>query len=216
MSYKVIAYPDGAEPVEPISVEEARAHCEAIRYGESDVDPLDDEKFEAWITAAREYCEDFLGLALVPKEIEWAYDSFPAGRCGLGVAPRDTALDFPVWPVRGLVFVGTGDPQTTDFTELDSEGYVLDDFGFPPNVRAVGSWPSLTASPNNVRVRALVGFGADSDGGEPVPKVIRQAMLLMVGHFYANREDSIDVALQSIPNGAMDLMRPRRVRKGMA
>jgi len=217
MSYRTLPYAPGETPDEPISLEEARQHCEALAYGDSDIDPLTDAQFEAWITAAREYCEDFLGLALVPKEIEWALDAFPRSDIRwLGCGGRDSAIEFPVWPVRELVFVGTGDPLTTDFVQLDAEGYLLDEFAFPPSVRPIGSWPTYSASPNNVRIRALVGYGVDSDGGEEVPKVIRQAMLLMVGHFYANREDSIDVALQSIPNGAMDLMRPRRVRKGMS
>lgn len=211
MSYRTLPYAAGETPEEPLTVDEARAHCEATRYGDSDADPVDDAMFAAWITAAREYCEDFLGLALVPKQIEFALDAFPAT-----LNRRQQPIEFPVAPVREVVSLGTGDPETTDHETVDENTYVLDVFSVPPALRSLGSWPSATASPNNVRVRAWVGYGVDSDGGEPVPKVILQAMKLMVGHFYANREDSIDVSLQSIPNGAMDLMRPRRIRKGFA
>lgn len=210
MSYRTLPNPDGA-PDEPVTVDAARAHCEAMRYGDSDVDPIDDSMFEAWIVAAREFCENFLGLALVPKLVEFALDRFPptVNRASFGI-------EFPVGPAREIVFVGTGEPDTSDFVALDAESYVLDDFGVPPSIRPLSGWPSVASSPNNVRVRAWVGYGVDSDEGTEVPKVIRQAMLLMVGHFYANREDSTDAALQSIPNGAMDLMRPLRIRKGMA
>ena len=62
----------------------------------------------------------------------------------------------------------------------------------------------------------LAGYGADSDGGEALPKVIRAAMLLVIGHLYEHRSENTEVALQSLPLGVGALLRPRRVRLGMA
>lgn len=52
--------------------------------------------------------------------------------------------------------------------------------------------------------------------GPGSPRSLRAAILLVLGHLYENREDSVEKALASIPNGADALMRPLRVRLGMA
>ena len=77
-------------------------------------------------------------------------------------------------------------------------------------------WPAITAATNAVKIRYLAGYDIDSDGGEALPKMIRAAVLLVVGHLYANREASTEVALTHIPLGVESLLRPHRVRMGMA
>ena len=77
MTPKVITPPD----VEPITLEQARAHLEAASYGDSDGDPideLDDLMIMGLVAAAREHCEDFLGLSLSPRVLEIALDNFPS------------------------------------------------------------------------------------------------------------------------------------------
>ena len=73
MTPKVIA---GAT-VEPLTVAECRAHLEAQAYEDSDVDPIDDAMIDGWLAAAREHCENFLGLSLATRTLEIALDSFP-------------------------------------------------------------------------------------------------------------------------------------------
>ncbi len=77
MTPKVIVAPTE----EPITVAEARAHLEAPSYGDSDVDPIDDDMIEVFIGAAREYCEGYLGLSLTTRTLEVALDEFPALLC---------------------------------------------------------------------------------------------------------------------------------------
>lgn len=198
-----------APAAEPISIDEARAHLEAQRYEESDVDPLDDAKIEGWISAAREHCENFLGLSLATCTLEIALDQFP-----LSTSPTGLPIELPMGPVREIIFVSWSDESDG---ELDAADYVLDDFAQPSRLRPTGAaWPAIAASPNAVRIRYVAGYGVDTDGGEPLPKAIRAAMLLILGHLYRNREDSTEAAMISIPNGAEALMRPLRVRLGMA
>ena len=78
----------------------------------------------------------------------------------------------------------------------------------PSNTWAV-AWPAITAATNAVKIRYLAGYDIDSDGGEALPKMIRAAVLLVVGHLYANREASTEVALTHIPLGVESLLRQR-------
>lgn len=212
--------------VEPITVAEARAHCESAAYGDSDVDPQDDAMFEAWITAAREHCEDFLGLSLATKVLEVALDSFPTVR-----DDGSTAIELPGGPVRQIVQIMITAPDAdAGSDDVDSDALagekVYADGQVHPAVYAldahrarlypVSNWPAVTAAPNAVRIRYLAGYGVDSDGGEELPKVIRAALLLVIGHLYANRESTTAQTMAVLPMGVEAMLRPRRVRLGMA
>ena len=221
---KVIA----TEGAEPVTVAEARSHLEAQEYSDTDIDPTDDLMIEAWIVAAREYCEQFTGLSLVTKTLEIALDSFPLSTDTGGVG-----IDLPGGPVRSIVQIMTPPPATEyDSSDVDSDMladediwadgqvnpdlYVLDDYRRPNQAKPVTAWPAITAATNAVKIRYLAGYDIDSDGGEALPKMIRAAVLLVVGHLYANREASTEVALTHIPLGVESLLRPHRVRMGMA
>ncbi len=70
-----------------------------------------------------------------------------------------------------------------------------------------------------MKVRYRSGYQSEEDpdsDAPPLPRSLRAAILLVLGHLYENREDSVEKALASIPNGAEALMRPLRVRLGMA
>lgn len=211
---------------EPITVDEARTHCEAARYGDSDVDPVDDEMFSGWIAAAREHCEDFLGLSLATKTLEVALDSFPTVR-----DDGSTSIGLPGGPVRQIVQIMIPAPDAdagsddVDSDELVGEAVYADGQVHPDlygldvhraRLYPVNGWPAVTAAPNAVRIRYLAGYGVDSDGGEALPKAIRAAMLLVIGHLYKNRESTTERAMATLPMGVESLLRPRRVRLGMA
>lgn len=197
---KVITAPD----VEPITVDEARAHIEAPRYADSEIDPVDDAKLEGWITTAREHCEDFLGLSLAVRTLEIALDEFP---------DDGAAIVLPMGPVIDVLSVSWGD-ESDD--EMDADEYVLDDYSVPHCLKPVTAWPSVTSAPNTVKIRYLAGYGETTDGADPLPAVFRSAMLLVIGHLYENRSESTEKAMSSLPLGVQALLRPRRVRLGMA
>lgn len=190
---------------EPISIGDCRAHLEQMTYGDSDIDPVDDALILDKLATARQNCETFLGLSLVTKIIEGALDSFP-GRCD------DPAIELPWGPVREVLSFSYGD--ASDALALTPDDYVLDDYSAP--ARLTGTWPTVTAATNTVKIRYLAGYGVDSDGGEQIPPAIRGAILLTLGELFANRENAVDVALHEIPTSAESLLRPLRVRLGMA
>ena len=204
---KIIEFPEG----EPLTIEECRQHLESQPYGDTDVDALDDAMILALLGAAREHCEDFLGLSLSPRILELSIDTFPSVTDGVGI-------DLPMGPVREILYI-SGEPPSTDIdsdSTLAEDSYLLDTYSVPNRVVPVTSWPSVTSATNAIKIRYLAGYGEDSEGGEPLPFSLRAAMLLVLGHLYENREDSTAVQTYEIPLGAQALMRPRRVRLGMA
>lgn len=189
---------------EPITVDDARAHLEAARYGDTELDATDDAMIESWIQSAREHCEDYLGLSLAVRTLEIALDEFP---------DDGAAIVLPMGPVIDVLSVSWGD-ESDD--EMDADDYVLDDYSVPHCLKPVTAWPSVTSAPNAVKVRYLAGYGETTDGADPLPAVFRSAMLLVIGHLYENRSESTEKAMSSLPLGVQALLRPRRVRLGMA
>lgn len=193
---------------EPLTIEECRAHLRVQPY-EVDSDGVgthpDDSLIMAMQAAAREYCEAFTGLSLAHKTYELALDVFPSAE-----------IEIPTIPVVEIVSVtyvdGNGVTQT-----INPADYTLDAYQRPswllPTINV--NWPVAGEFVNAVKIRYLAGYGADSDS-QPLPYALRAAMLLILGHLYAHREDATEKALASIPTGADALMRPFRVRLGMA
>lgn len=218
------------EGAEPVTLAEARAHLEAQAYEDSDVDPTDDAMIEAWIAAAREMCEQFLGVSLVTKTLEIAMDKFPVST-DLG----GTAIDLPMGPVREVIQIMAPPPETEytsddvdsdDLADLDvwADGqvnpdlYVLDDYRNPNQVKpatAGAAWPTIVAAPNAVKVRYLAGYAVDSDGGDALPKMIRASVLLLIADLYEHRGAG-DPGVEELPPRVKAILRPHRVRLGMA
>lgn len=207
---------------EPITIAQARAHLEAAAYEDSDVDPIDDAMIEGWLGAAREMCEQFLGLSLARQTLEIAMDSFPTLALDGG-----TAIELPRGPVLEVVQIMT--PADDEFTsddvdsdeaadaavfadgEVNPDQYTLDNYTNPNRVAPVSSWPVITTATNAIKIRYLAGYGEDSDG-EPMPRAARAAILVTLAHLYANRGDEA----VELPPTALALLRPLRVRLGMA
>jgi uncharacterized phiE125 gp8 family phage protein len=206
---KIIAPP----VVEPLTIEECRTHLEAQPYGDTTVDDADDAMIAGLLSAAREHCANFLGLSLVPTTLEIALDRWPTLRVD-GV----TYIELPMGPVREVLAFTAGEPDSSNTdTEIDPASYTLDTYSDPARIVPVSGWVGGSGSATNyIKVTYSAGYGVDSDGGEPLPKAIRAAILLVLGHLYRHREEATDKALASLPLGAEALMRPLRVRLGMA
>jgi uncharacterized phiE125 gp8 family phage protein len=194
-----------ASAQECISIEEARWHIEALAYGDTDVDTMDDAQILAWIKTAREYAEQFTGMSFVFKTYEGALDTFPE------------YIELPTPFGQVLSFTTGNATSSTSDDGLLTEGvdFYVDEFSNPPRLYPVTEWPAVSGARNGIRITFTAGYGQETDA-EPVPYLVRAAMLLTLGHLYANREDVTEKAMQSLPSGAYDLMRPLRVRLGMA
>jgi len=184
------------------------------------------------IGAAREHCEEFLARSLAPCVLEIALDAWPTTRDIAGLA-----IELPRGPVREVLSILAGEPNSSSDALLDPADYVLDTYGLLARVFPfAGSWPGAVTVPGGVsaiRVQYSAGYAApdevlavsssssssDSDfvPGPPLPKAYRAAMLLMIGHLWENREAvNVGNIVTELPLGVTALLRPTRVRLGMA
>ena len=65
---------------------------------------------------------------------------------------------------------------------------------------------TATDAPGAVTLTMVAGYGAAAD----VPYSIRQAILLMVAHWFVNREAASPVSLKELPLGVAALLSPYR------
>lgn len=161
--------------VEPVAVSEAKAH---LRVDVSD----DDAYIATLITAAREWCEQYLDRTLIDTQWTMRLDSFPY------------EIELPRPPIASA---GTATAVTLTYTlgddstaTLSSTQYRVDRNSTPGVVRQLraGTWPANLDDYNAVAVTWWAGYGSS---GTSVPAAIRHAMLMLVAHWYENRNTVI-------------------------
>lgn len=172
---------------------------------------------EAVIPAAREVCETLSGLTLAPKALAIGLSAFP---CHWGWGWSRHGISLLTAPVLGLGTVSYDDGSGTPVV-LDASEYVLDDFIRPAMLYPAynTSWPSgAIQNPNSVQIAFNAGYTTpdDSPNDQPIPKSIRHAMLLVIGHLYENREQTSAIKMEEIPVGISTMLAGYRVRLGMA
>ena len=215
MGLRIITAPD----VEPISLAEARAHLRSDAQYDSPLDsPLeadDDALINDLITAAREWAEKFTGRTIAQAVLQYTLDAFPSG-----TTVEDRTIEIPGGPVRFLVSVGYSGIENEVNTDLEvaEADYQFDFTNSPARLAPVDAWPSARAVLNAIRVQYAAGYNVtgDSPYDFPLPRAIKQAMLLCIGHWYANTEDGAPVNIQEIHLGAKSMLRGYRIEKGMA
>ena len=156
-------------PIEPISVAEAKAH---LRVDGSAEDTL----ISSLITTSRLHVEAALSCALISQS--WAYllDDWPPGG----------QVTLPMYPIESIDLVQVYDADD-NVAIVPPEDYLLDGAGMPPRLvrRNDTAWPAAGRSANGVEIRYTAGYGpAASD----VPEPVRQALHLLVAHWYEHRE----------------------------
>lgn len=141
-----------------------------------------------------------LGRALCTQTWELALDKFPA-------------VDFirlPLPPIQSITSVKYVDGDGVQQTFSSANYNLTADKGVSPMVRlAYGqSWPATRNQPDAVTVRYVAGYGAMND----VPETVRQALLLMVAHFYETRQPlTVGVSVMPNPMTVEFLLSPYRV-----
>lgn len=152
---------------EPITIAEVRQH---LRLPEN---ATEDALLMSLIMTARAYCEHYTRRALAEQTLETYLDRFPVSE----------PIVLPCPPLRSVTEIGYKDiaceesmlPASDYLVDMDCEpGRVLPAFGT--------NWPVFTPYPTSpIRIRFVTGY-------EDLPVSIRLAMLLLIGHWYENRE----------------------------
>lgn len=173
---------------EPLSLAEAKAHLR-IAHAE------DDQLVTSLITAARRVVEARTGLSLIAQD--WM--------CWRDDWPEEGVIELPVAPLRAVEEVGVYGEDGTKAV-IDPAHYIVDAASRPPRVLLRGSrvWPVPGRAVNGIGIRAEAGFGTTA---QDVPQPLRDAMKLLVAHFYAQRGDE---AGSGLPLSFAALLEPYR------
>jgi uncharacterized phiE125 gp8 family phage protein len=164
-----------APAVEPVTLAEAKAH---LRVDTSD----DDNYIGTLITAAREWCEQYLDRTLVHTQWVMRFDKFP-----------DSGIEPVELPRPPMVMSGTATAVTVTFTQeagptstYSTAEYRVDRNATPGAILPIygSTWTPHRQDDNAISVTWWAGYGAS---GSSVPAAIRHAILMLVGHWYEFR-----------------------------
>lgn len=156
---------------EPLTTAEAKAH---LRIDDS----ADDGYIGNLITAAREYAESYTRRQFIDATYTWKLDSFP--HCD--------EMELPVSPISSVTSITYTDSAGNTGQTLSSSIYDVDTDSETPRITLdpAENWPSTEAGRAHVvTVTFVAGYGSSASD---VPESIRQAMLILIGHWYENRE----------------------------
>lgn len=180
---------------EPVSLMEARNH---LRVDASDEDPL----IVSLVRAARQLVESDTRRALVTQTWDYAVDyDWPTEEDKrLGMVNR---IVLPKPPVQSVTYVKYIDTSGVEQT-LAANQYLLRNGVIEP---AYGvTWPSVREQMATVTVRYVCGYGAAS----AVPEQVKQAILLLVGHWFSHREAVVSGTMNELPMAVQSLVFPFR------
>jgi len=191
---------------EPVTVAQAKTQCR--------VDTSDDDTYiGTLITAARRYVERVTNRVLITQTWDWYLDQFPpqfqsgqyatqyywrnaqfVGLDSFSVKPG--ILMVPKPPLQSVTYIKYTD-QAGTLQTWDASNYTVETDGYEGAIYPVynGEWPTdVRDHYKAVQIRFVAGY-ADSgaspvDLADNVPQELKQAILLLVGHLYENREAS--------------------------
>ncbi len=179
---------------EPVTLAEAKSHLRVVTSA-------DDADITRYITAAREQVELITRRALVTQTWELVLQAFPA---------TDT-IKLPKAPLQSVTSIKYTLLDGTVNT-FDASNYLVDTVSQPGRIRLRydKAWPGDELQEiNGVVIRFVAGYGLAA----AVPMWAKQAILLYVGDFYENREDTLiaqGVTSVPLPNGVESLIYGRR------
>ena len=174
---------------EPITLAEVRQH---LRLPENETE---DNLLLSLITTARSYCEHYTRRALSEQTLEVYLDRFPSA----------DPIELPCPPLQSVTEIGYKDSNGEEMILSPSDYLVDTGCELGRILSAVGTnWPAFTPYPTSpVRIRFVAGY-------EELPVSIRLAMLLLIGHWYENRE-ATGTANSLIDFSVHSLLAPYRV-----
>jgi uncharacterized phiE125 gp8 family phage protein len=177
-----------------ISVADAKRHLHIEQ-----IETYYDADIEAYINAAREYVEDFTNLTLFNTTITAKWNRFPSSM---------EPLRLPAWPVSSVTSIAYRDTDGTSQSIVPASGVQTSLGSVPAFILPLPEeeWPNTqTDRVDAVTVVFVAGYGTTT---ATVPHRIKQAVKLLVAHWFKNREavvtgtisKEIELAVHSLLN----------------
>lgn len=176
---------------EPVSLKEAKAHLRVLHSAE-------DGLISSLIVTARQAVEQEIQRPLITQDWALYLDCFPR-EIEITKCPLESVLSIDYIDADGA-------PQV-----VLVDDYHVDAVSNPARVvlASGASWPATASQPNAVTVNYRAGYGL----ANAVPLPIKQAMLLIIGHLYVNREANvIGATISTLPYGIDALLSSYKLR----
>lgn len=177
---------------EPITLTEAKAHCQV------DSDFLDDDTYlTRLITVARQHVEHHTRKLMAQANVEMYFNDLPL------------EVEFPWYPVESLVSISykdvNGDMQSIGTT--GNGNVILNKYRLPGKLVLLNN-PKTYYSVNsysveNVTITFKAGYGS---AAWPLPEPLKQAMLVVIRDLYDNRESRDSKKGYDMPFAAQNLI----------
>lgn len=183
---------------QPVTLSEARNHLRLVATNGSHPD---DSTVETYIKAATGYAEDRTNKVYAQREFTLKRNSFAE------------TMALPVYPVLSVDSIAYVDDTGATQTMAESNYQVIVDR--IPAIVHLEDVPTVdedTLNAVTITVTAGIESGNSPPSADKIPDAVKQAIKLMVGHFYENREAvTADVRPEMVPMATDALLWPHRV-----
>lgn len=201
--------------VEPISRTEARDH---LRLD----DGVDDRQIHAYITAARQWCENYTGRVFITRTLRQLLDANPYPEIGSmregkiyghqnQISNASGVIEIAAVPVISVTSIKYYSDDDTETTWAASNYYVDSASDVAKIVlRDSGSWPTDLRAANGLEINFTAGYGATPNS---VPDPVRIAILQYMTFLYEHRGDFERYPPPSPPSVISSLLNPYKVMR---
>lgn len=171
----------------PVTIDEVKKH---LRIDDS----VEDDLLQDLIEVGTDHIEEYLQRSLITKTVEAYFSGF------------QNYMELPLPNLQTINSVQYYD-LNGDLQTLDPSNYVVNDLEEPAFIYKESSavWPLTKVSHKAVIINYDCGYGDQTK----VPKKLKQAILLVIGYLYENREDSA----KKVPIQAYNLVDNYRIFK---
>lgn len=142
------------------------------------------------VDAAQEFCENFTNRKYEAETWKMHLDTFPK------------EIELPFAPVSAITHIKYYDADNEQQT-FSSDDYEYSLNSEPVVIRADDSWPGVYDRYEAIEIQFVCGVTSPA----VTPLSFKQAMLLLIGDMYANREDNV----RRFPNSVSRLLFPLKL-----
>lgn len=177
--------------IEPVTLAEAKLHCRIDH-------PDEDSLITSLIIAARQWLELATRRSFITQTLKLSLPGWPQ------------TIQLPHPPLQSVSNVAylTSSGETVI---VESANYTVISACEPGEIIPAysQSWPSTSLALGlPVQIEYLAGYG---DTADAVPQLYRQAILLMVAHWYENREATLPINLRTVPFAVQSIINIDRI-----